>query len=442
MSCRASVRGRLRGMVTCSAVLFAATAAVTAAPARADEPADSLAACVAPAIDAAVAAGARPSGDPWIGFMREGESRSLSVRLPTAGCYGFLGVGHRRVRDLDLYVHTEGGMQLTRDVAIDARPYVRYCGAEGLRLYVTARMVAGQGEFRVVTLADGPPSISDVERLLAGCAAGGGSIGEAGGVGPDPPQSTGQLSIDALTQRLAPLGYRRSGALVQAQVQAMNRDRRTVHLDGGRCYAVAAVGGTTAVDVDLALFSGEGRPLSQDNDRDRDAIVKLCPNVSVDVLAEVRIYRGGGDYGLQTFALDEPPPQSRPLGVEGAARIGYAEVSALLSHRGMDVQPLAWGNVVPGETLGMPVTLTGGECYAIAGVASGDLAGGDLDLTVQDVDGRLVAWDLGAGSTPIAYVCPDATAVVRAVGRVYGAAGRYLVLVARARAPAGAGGSR
>ena len=113
----------------------------------------------------------------------------------------------------------------------------------------------------------------------------------------------------------------------------------------------------------------------------------------------------------------------------------------MLSRRGMDVQPLAWGSVVPGETLGMPVTLSAGACYAIAGVASSDLAGGDLDLTLVDADRHLVAWDLGAGSTPIIYTCPSATTVVRAVGRVYGAAGRYLVLVGRARATA-AGGSR
>lgn len=430
-----SARARLH------ALGWAVLLASGAGRARADERVDALAECVAPSVAAARASGATVSGRPWVAFLREGESTTRSVRLPTAGCYGFLGVGHRRVRDLDLYVHTESGMQLTRDVEIDAHPYVRYCGAEGLRLFVTARMVAGQGELRVTTFANAPPSIPDVERLLAGCAAGGGSVGESVDVGPEPPQATVTQALDALTIRLAALGYRRSGAPVLAQVQAMNRDRRTVHLDGGSCYAIAAVGGTGAVDVDLALLTPEGRPISQDNARDRDALVKVCPALSVDMQAEVRIYRGGGDYGLQTFVLDEPPVAARPIGVEGGARIGYAEVTAQLARRGMDVQPLAWGSLVPGETLAMPVTLDGGQCYAIAGVATSDLAGGDLDLTVTDADGSLVAWDLGAGSTPIAYTCPSATAVLRAVGRVYGAAGRYLVLIGRARAIA-AGGSR
>jgi hypothetical protein len=73
--------------------------------------------------------------------------------------------------------------------------------------------------------------------------------------------------------------------------------------------------------------------------------------------------------------------------------------------------------------------VTAGRCYAFAGVASDELTNGDLDVVLLDEDERRIGWDLGRRSPPVVYHCAERDGLVRVVGRVYGARGRYLALV-------------
>ncbi len=143
------------------------------------------------------------------------------------------------------------------------------------------------------------------------------------------------------------------------------------------------------------------------------------------------MYAGRGTYALTRFRLAEraPPPRF----VEGGARLGWAEVAERLGRHGMQPAPVAWGMAIPGEPLSMPIELEGGRCYAVAAVAADEARNGDLDLLLLDADGHLVAWDLGSTASPTVWHCPAHGGAYRAVSRIYGAWGRYLLVLGSER---------
>lgn len=396
--------------------------------------ADDLGECVDEAVRAMRARGARPVGEPVVAFLREGQSRSVGFQLDEAGCVGVLAVGHRRVHDIDLVLHTDSGMALEQDVEVDAHPYLRFCGAEGLRLFASVRMYKGQGEVRVVWFADAPQALPDLHRTMGDCFAGGGGLRRPpADVGPAPPVRSVERTMEAMQADLVALGYRPSGRDRNGTLRAPQRDVHPLPVAAGRCFAVVAAGDGGIADLDLFVRTSTGREVARDTSRRASARVRFCAPEGETLVAEVRAFQGGGAYGLRTFALDEPAGAGRTPGLEGFARIGYAELSARMAARGMRARPVAWGRIGPGQALRMPVTVEAGRCYAFGAVPADDAARGDLDLIVVDEDDALVAWDVGPGRLPIVWHCAERSGGLRAVGRIYGAVGNYLLIVGEER---------
>ncbi len=404
-------------------------AAAVASHARAD---DSLGQCVDSAVSALRQRGGRTFGATTVGFLDEGESHTEIVQLPANGCVGFLGVGHRRVQDLDIGVFTAGGIALAQDVAVDSHPYVRYCGVRGLELAIVVHMYKGRGEYRLVHLLDAPARLPDLGRVVGEC------FSEDVGVtipptdvGPEPASPSARDQLATVAGRLARLGYHPRGQVESGALDQRQTAVRSVQLDGGHCYAIAAVGGSGVADLDLFVRGAGDVAVGRDVSRARDALVRMCADQSGAYRAQVRMYQGKGAWALRVYGLDEPSGRGRPPGVEGDTRIPYAEVVARMAGRGLQAAPVGWGLIWPGHTLSMPVRLDAGHCYAVAGVPGASLSGGDLDLMLLDAAGSRVAWDVGSGSTPLVFTCPARSATYRVVGRVYGATGTYLVMLGR-----------
>jgi hypothetical protein len=212
-----------------------------------------------------------------------------------------------------------------------------------------------------------------------------------------------------------------------------HRELRRVGLRGGRCYALAAVGDTDVSDLDLRVLpdGGNGPALASDIGRNRDAVVKVCPETSGAYALDVRMYRGAGLYALQSFELSEPA-QGAPVGVEGDSRIAYDELVARLRARGLEPVSLGWGVVGQEHAQSMPVPMRPSTCYAVALVASSDVgASGDLDLTLADAKGRVLAADLGPSTHPIVYHCTGDEPRVHALIQSHqlGKPARFLLLL-------------
>jgi hypothetical protein len=191
---------------------------------------------------------------------------------------------------------------------------------------------------------------------------------------------------------------------------------KRVMLEGGQCYALAAVGDADVEDIDLRLLSiaDSASLVASDVTRQRDAVVKVCPDRAAVYVLDIRMYRGAGSYVVQSFGLDERS-QPLPPGIDSSTRIPYAEVLARLEARGMRAVPVVWGLLQPEATQAIPLQLHAGRCYAVGAVAGADVAGGDLDMSLVDVQGRLLAAEIGPSPNPLVFHCAERDETVRAV---------------------------
>ncbi len=414
-------------------VTMAVLVALGPARAWADGDDDLLGVCVASATAALAEVGARPLSPPHREFLLEGQSRTLPFALDAGECIGFLAVGHRRVHDIDLVLMSEDGVVLAQDSNVDARPWVRFCGAPGLRLVVTALMYKGQGEIALIPFGNAPPQLPDLGRTVGGCfATSGGTRTPTVRIGAPPPGPRLGEAITRTTRELEEMGYRPTGDEQRGELQEGFRDAKRVLLEGGTCYAVAAVGDENVTDIDLFIRTSTGMEVGRDDSRRAEAVVRICPPRSGELVAEIRMYGGGGAYALITERLDEPQVVL-PLGVEGNARGRYLEVARRFESRGLGPRPLSWGMLTPGQVLSVPVELEAGHCYALSAVTADEAADGDLDLMLLDEEGALLSWDLGRGTAPMLFYCAEESGQYRVRGRLYGAWGRYLTVLGEER---------
>jgi hypothetical protein len=377
-----------------------------------------LAACVDRVVNAARLQGAKPGSARAVDFLLTGDERSYDYALPETGCLGFVAVGHRQVLHLGLSLFAPSGATLARDRGRDAHAYARVCGDAGQRVVVNVRMLDGEGEFHLVPLWDAPSELDALESIMATCMSTGTARPDLVDVGPEPSGPPLELGLLSVARKLLPLGYELQPELLAGGLLERRRDLRQVSLRGGRCYALAAVGDGDVEDIDLRLLSlsGSGALVASDVTRSREAIVKVCPEQGADAeyALDVRMYRGGGNYVVQSFALNEALGPLPP-GVDGNTRIAYTELIAQLGERGMRSIPVAWGLVQPERTQSVPVQLRAGHCYAVGAVASGDVGAGDLDMSLIDERGRFLAAEIGPNPNPLVYHCAERDLTARAV---------------------------
>ena len=412
--------------------LFAALILSVASAVHAQHaPTDSLDSCESQLVSAVESGGGHFSPARHVGFLREGENAVFREEIgDQAACVGFVALGHKRVRDLDLALFTETGTSLAEDVATDSHPYIRFCGAPHLVLEVVVRMYVGQGEYRLLRIENAPPTLNALESTLRECVGpvGGGPEEKPPDIGREPePASLGETLARERT-RLRELGY----IPTSLGSSGTAREGQTVNvplgLGTGDCYAVLAVGDGGIQDLDLAVTGNDHHHLIRDVSRESTALVRICAD-EPRYTAEIRAYRGGGAFRIEALRLVEPAGQ-RVLGAIGLTRAAYGEWAARASARGLSVRALTWGSAAAGESLDVPVTLLAGHCYAFGALPGPELESGDLDVILKDSAGRLLAADLGPDSSPTVYRCAVTNESLYVSTQLRGAArARFLVVL-------------
>lgn len=413
-------------------VLFGASTVVAQDAPATEQP--SPAQCVERALDAAGSVGALATGAPVVAFLLEKETRVHSYTLPSDGCVGFLAIGQGMAKDLDLAIHADTGMLLAQDTAQDSHPYARYCGATGLSLHVVLQMYEGRGEVTLITLLNAPHEMRTLADVLRGCGVPAPDTKALTDVGPEPPGPSLPDAYLAMATVLAEQGYRPEHVLIDDTLSERRRVNREVQLKSGICYALALIGEASVEDLDLRVVSRGAQPtvLGEDSSRERFAVIKVCPP-DADVALDIRMYRGQGRFQVHSFVSEQVPGFGAPAGVEGVTRSAFVEISHAMARRGMQSSTTLWAVVEPGSRTTLPVRLSAGRCYAIGAVVGPELDGADLDLRLVDVEGRLLAWELGSSDQPLVFHCSAVDRLVRVVGEAHGirGAGRFLVIVAR-----------
>jgi hypothetical protein len=200
-----------------------------------------------------------------------------------------------------------------------------------------------------------------------------------------------------------PFGEQTRGSLGRSESREI-----ALELEGGKCYAILAVGDNGVRDLDLALVSSRNEVIDRDIEADARPVVRVCPRGSGAFRMQVRMADGEGNF---VYAAYRWPRGTRgPFGLSGLIYVRLAETIALLNVEGYEPDP----NVDPGrgtlrrssDNAHHDVTLTQGQCYAI--VVVGEQGLNNLDVQVAR-SGTALAADASRTAFPNVRVCPTET---------------------------------
>jgi hypothetical protein len=353
-------------------------------------------------------------------FLLKGDAQVFSQTFRAKQCLAFLVAGARNVQSLELVVRSQEGRVLGRSTTPSVLAHVRHCGDEGELVFVTVRVTDGQGEVLFGAWPAGQLQAETLRRLEA-CPAVGSPRPAPMFVGPEPGGQTIEHQLDMMGTDLGRLGYHAGRLVAFGGLRSGQHATNGLILTRDRCYALLAVGSDEIADLDLRVF-GPTLPLTvsgMDVSRSRVALVKLCAQAPARYVMDVAAYQGEGTYAVAALELEEP---GAAPGIEGEARIEYAELVARMRARGFEPEVLTSVVVARDEKLQLPLPLSGDSCIAVGVLRSDhdDEAAG-LVLGLAASDGRLLAMDGPAREPPLLFHCATQPEQLRAlVGTVQG----------------------
>jgi hypothetical protein len=320
------------------------------------------------------------------GFVRIGQpmglvlgrhsQRDFALNLVNGQCYAFAALGGPGSVDTDVMLTDSSGEQLEADTRRDRDAMIRFCASSTGAYSLHARMYDGEGALFTVGYARSGTQQVEAQRqpVIATTSTAGAGLSE---------------NVALLDADMHARGYESYGSPTTARLaQGGTRDFE-ISLDGGRCYAILAVGDTGVRDLDLVLLDARGNEVDRDIAEDARPTVRVCPRESGRFSMRVRMTTGEGSYVYAPYRW--PRGTRGPFGLEGLSYVRLAEVTALLSVEGFEPDPgftPQSGQLRREHARASHDVRLSGQCYAIV-VVGGDGVR-DLDIT------------LSRGSTPVA----------------------------------------
>ncbi len=308
------------------------------------------------------------------------DPRNFQLNLQQGTCYAFATLGGPGSVDTDIVLADHGGNQLETDTQRDRDAMIRYCAPATGSYALAVRMYEGQGPLFTVGYVQNAAQAPQSEPVMAATST------AAAGL---------QESFALLDADMRARGYETYGDQTTAQLGAGETRNFEIQLEGGRCYAILAVGDASVRDLDLRLLDPSGREVDRDIAQDARPTVRVCPESSGNYYMQVRMTDGSGAYVYAPYRW--PRGTQGPFGLRGLIYVRIAEVTALLNVEGFQPDP----GFTPqngqlrrqGASATHNVELMGGQCYAIV-VAGGDGVN-DLDVTLSQ-GGTQLANDYGS----------------------------------------------
>ena len=408
MTERAGAVGKQRRRWSWLAPVLSASWLLLGQHARAQNNVDSLEPCLERAVSSARKDGMRLARRFPAQFLLAPDSAQFYYNAPEDGCVGFLAVGRRQIQDLGLTLYSDTGEILATGQSQGAYDYARTCVKAGNSVVAHVELQEGSGEVEVLSFLTAPAVLPGLQSAMAECSGVGLPRSPSVDVGPEPIGPPLGQRLIRVEEELKELGYQPLGEAMTGSLSAMRRELRRITLPPHTCMALALVPDGDMGEVDLRLFTSEDEPqlLDRDPALGRPAIVKLCTDDSVDYIADIRTYDDGGRYLFQAFVIVPPPNSTGIAGLRPHTRIAYWETQYRLAHVGMDVVETQWVELPARGEYRAPLTLDFGPCYSVAAFASARHVLDDIDLSLTDSHGNLVANDTGPELIPLVYVCP------------------------------------
>lgn len=357
-------------------------------------------------------------GEPSGLMLRNREERLFQLSLEQGRCYAFGTLGGGGTSDTDVFLQDGSGQRLQADTSTNRDAMVQYCAPETGNYTLQVRMFGGEGAvFTVgyVQAAAGQTTVAAAEIAPV--------IAETSVAGAGLDENFALLDADMRAR-----GYETFGESQRNQLAEGNDQNYAVELEGGRCYAILAVGDSGVRDMSLSLTDPSGREVDRDEAGDARPTVRVCPETSGHYQMHVHMVSGTGGYVYAPYRW----PRGTGIGdLRGVLYVRLAEVSALLGVEGFQNDPgysTERGRLRrESATATHDFTLQGGQCYAI--VVVGGQGVRDLDVTLSQGSTQ-VATDFGVRNAfPSVRHCTGATGQYRVTVGAAAGSGDYVYQV-------------
>ncbi|MCA9573889.1 MAG: hypothetical protein R3B40_06820 [Polyangiales bacterium] len=323
------------------------------------------------------------------------EQRDYPLNLQGGYCYAFATFGGPGTSDTDIFILDGNEQNLAADQATARDAMVEFCpplpGAYTLR----ARLYNGAGPVFVAAWARPEAGASSVPPPSATTVVG----TSTAAVSLD--DSYRRLDADMIARGYEHYGEPASGELTQGQTQDFG-----ISLEGGKCYAILAVGDTGVRDLDLAVLDASGQAIDRDVEADARPVVRVCPERSGESRIQVRMASGGGAFRYVAYRW--PRGTRGPFNLNGLIYVRLAEVTALLSVDGyepsVDFMPDRGRLRSTGATARHSVQLPAGRCLSVLTVGGDGVH--DLDATIS-LGGSQLSRDTSHNAFPDIRFCTE-----------------------------------
>ncbi|MFK7987270.1 MAG: hypothetical protein AB8I08_14695 [Sandaracinaceae bacterium] len=318
-------------------------------------------------------------GEPSGVVLQNPEPRDFELNLVSGQCYGFAALGGPGTQEVDIALNDSSGQRLSQDTNTGQDGSIAYCAQATGSYSLQVRVASGQGSlFTVGYVQNGGGGAN--QPVIATTSTAGAGLQE----------NFALLDADMRARGYVTLGEQTVGRLAQGAEQTY-----PVQLEGGRCYAILAVGDAGVQDLDLRLEGPSGREIDRDTADGPRPTVRVCARTSGTYTMHVQLGQGAGQYVYASYRW--PRGTQGPFGMEGVTWVRMSEVTALLSVEGYAPDP----GFTPGEgqlrqqgaTATHQVEFAAGECYAVVVVGGEGVS--DLDVTLAR-NGTQLASDYGS----------------------------------------------
>ncbi len=348
-------------------------------------------------------AGAGPLQVLAVGPGTPGDHVPGLVNVPQGRCALLYARGSRSVDDIDLFVYGDDGAQFGSDEAPDDVPTLLVCPDSGRRLYVAARVAAGQG---IVALGVQEVAVKSAEAVAR--AAGARNFGG---------QATAKADAwPGLTESLAAHRAAIGGTWEDLRRVALPVDSRvptrlTARVAPNTCVDALILASDEVAQLEVEVLDDQGRIFGRSPTGGLARSVVVCSGEDAKFTYEIRPHAGRG---LAVLALSSTPSGADTTLSEEAPRFDLIPRGSSVDTRKRENARLAAasvpapravheGTALVGSRTSVDLTV-GAGCSRIDVWSTGELLG--LEANAWSSQGRLLASATGLSRAPL-FVCGD-----------------------------------
>jgi hypothetical protein len=353
--------------------------------------------------------------EPYGIVMGQRQDRNFPLNLSAGYCYAFGTFAGNGANDTDVFIVDGAGAEIVQDIGTERDALVRFCPPTDGSYQLRARLYDGSG----------PVFVAGWSQPRAG----------SSGTTNVPPPATDTISRDStagagldenfrlLNADMQARGYEAFGESTPGQLTEGQTRDFSVNLEGGKCYAILAVGDAGVRNLDLIVQNGS-RVVDRDVETDARPVVRVCPEASGNQTIRVSMTSGQGNFVYAAYKWSRGT--RGPFGLAGVMYVRLGEVTSLLNVENFqpseELMPEQGRLASQGRDATHRLQLSANKCYAIV-VVGGD---GVNDLGVSLTrGGTVVAADTSHSAFPNVRVCTQSAETYSMQITAENGSGRY-----------------